>query len=156
MNLDRFESAARSAFSFLERDHGMTFVPDTAQERHAHFWVRYLTYRSAGRSFVQIELDDRDRAFNVLFGPLEGRELPPYPIFMERDDEPVLWFPLWAVLSADGAEPPPFSFAEDARLDADLAAWAAALQTHARRALAGDFADLEELVRRVKREARWG
>ena len=152
MNLDRFEAAAQRAFGFLERDHGLEFHPDTAADRREHWWVRYLTYRDH-RVFVRIELDDRDRAFNVLFGPIQEGRVPPYPIFLERDDEPIDWFPLWAVLRARGSAEPPFSFVEDEGLDAELLAWADALGTHAAAALrTGDFSALDDPVRRVKRE----
>jgi hypothetical protein len=55
------------------------------------------------------------------------------------------------VLRGRGVAEPPFSFAEDQRLDAELETWAAALREHAARALAGDFVDLQEPVRQVKR-----
>lgn len=151
MDLDRFESAARDAFAFLERDHALTFRPDSADDRDRHWWVSYLTY-FGGHAFVRVALDDRDRAFNVLFGPLRHGDLPPYPIFLERDDEPLTWFPLWAVLEARRADVPRFSFAEDGRLDVELTAWTTALREHATDALRGDFDDLEGPVRRVKAE----
>ena len=148
MNLDRFEAAARAAFAFLERDLDFTFEPDTSKERRDHWWVRYLTYRGE-RAFVRVELDSRDRAFNVLFGPLRDGEIPPYPIFMESEQQPILWFPLWAVLQVEDTDQPPFTFAEDGPLDEELRAWADALRKHAASALSGDASDLEEGVRRV-------
>jgi len=151
MNLDRFEQASERAFAFLERDFGLAFAPDSTNERRAHWWVRYLTYRNS-EAFVRLELDDRDRAFNILLGPVLEGELPPYPIFLEREDEPVTWFPLWAILRGRGAAEPPFSFAEDERLDEELDAWADALRSHAALALAGNFVELQEPVRRVKRQ----
>jgi hypothetical protein len=150
-NLDRFEQAAQRAFAFLERDFGLTFEPDSTDEWRKHWWVRYLTYRNDG-AFVRIELDDRDRAFNILVGPVVVGELPPYPIFLEREDEPVTWFPVWAILRGRGEPEPPFSFAQDERLDDELDAWAAALREHARPALRGDFDELREPVRRAKRQ----
>ena len=152
MNLDRFEAAAERVFGFLERDYELTLRPDTAADRGEHWWVRYLTYRNDD-VFVRIELDDRDRAFNVLFGPMREGRIPPYPVVLERDDEPLEWFPLWAVLRARGVPEPPFSFFEDGRLDAELLAWADALRTHAGAALGvGRFDVLDDPVRRVKRE----
>jgi hypothetical protein len=112
--------------------------------------VRYLTYRNAD-AFVRVELDDRDRAFNVQLGPVVDGDLPPYPIFLERADEPITWFPLWAVLRGRGSVEPPFTFAEDQHLDEELDAWAAALREHAACALVGDFDELHEPVRRIKR-----
>lgn len=151
MNADRFEQAAQSAFAFLEDDFGMTVKPESKTERSRHWWGRYVTYVS-DRVFVRIELDNRDRAFNILLGPLVAGDIPPYPIFLERDDEPLTWFPLWAILQSRGVQDPPFSFAEDEQLDDELAAWAAALRDHAGVALSGDFDDLREPVRRVKNQ----
>jgi hypothetical protein len=152
MDLDRFEQAARRAFAFLERDLGLTVEPDSDEDRREHPWVRYLHYRGEA-TFVRLELDDRERVFNILLGPLVDGDLPPYPIVLERDDEPVTWFPLWAILRSRGTAEPPFSFAEDERLDGELDAWAAALREHAGSALRGDFDELHEPVRRVKRLA---
>jgi hypothetical protein len=152
MDLDRFEVAAQQAFEYLERDYGLEFHPDTVAERREHWWVRYLTYQN-DRVFVRVELDDRDRAFNVLFGPVRNGVIPPYPIVLERDDEPIEWFPLWAVLHARDAPEPPFSFVVDERLDAELRAWGRALEAHAADALrSGDFSSLDQPVRRVKRQ----
>lgn len=153
MDPDRFEQAARSAFAFLETDFGMTLKPETKAERRSHWWGRYVTY-VGDRTFVRIELDTRDVAFNILLGPLVDGEIPPYPIFLEREDEPLTWFPLWAILQSRGAPDPPFSFVEDEQLDRELAAWASALREHAAPALAGEFEELRDPVRRVKyREA---
>jgi hypothetical protein len=149
LNADRFEHAVQSAFAFLEDDFGMTVKLESNAERRRHWWGRYVTYVN-DRMFLRVELDNRDRAFNILLGPLVDGEIPPYPIFLERDDEPLTWFPLWAILQSRGVEDPPFSFAEDEQLDAELSAWAAALRDHAAAALAGDFDELREPVRRVK------
>ena len=152
MNLDRFEVAAQHAFGFLERDYHLTYYPDTPAARREHWWVRYLTYRD-GRVFVRLELDDRERVFNILFGPLRDGRMPPYPIVLERTGEPIEWFPLWAVLGARGLPEPPFSFVEDERLEEELLAWADAVDEHAAAALtSGDFSALEEPVRQVTRE----
>ncbi len=151
MNLDRFEEASQRAFEFLEADFGLTFEPDSPDDRRRHCWVRYLTYRNA-QAFVRIELDDRDRAFNIQLGPLVDGDLPPYPIFLERADEPITWFPLWAILRGRGADEPPFTFAEDEHLDQELETWGAALREHAAVALRGEFDDLREPVRRVTRQ----
>jgi hypothetical protein len=153
MNLDRFEAAARDAFAFLEDEYGLVHVPDDPAERTRHWWARHLTYGS-DRAFVRVELDDRDRVFNVLFGPTRSGEIPPYPTFLEREEEPIEWFPLWAVLHARGISAPEFSFAEDDRLDRELAAWADALRAEAGSALLGerDFAELDEPVRQAKLE----
>jgi hypothetical protein len=140
MNLDRFEQAAQRAFGFLETDFGLTFEPDSPDDRRERWWVRYLTYRNDA-AFVRVELDDRDRAFNIQLGPVVDGDLPP-----------VTWFPLWAVLRARGAPEPPFSFADDQRLDDELHAWAASLREQATPALSGDFDELRQPVRRVKRQ----
>ena len=154
MNLDRFEAAAYEAFGFLERAYGLEHSPDTAADRRAHWWVRYLTY-TGGRAFVRVELDDRDRAFNVLFGAVRDGRIPSYPIVRERENEPILWFPLWAVLRARDVPEPPFSFVTDERLDAELRVWADALEAYAGDALrSGDFSALDEPVRRLKSEQR--
>jgi hypothetical protein len=153
MNPDRFEQAAVAAFAFLEDDFEMTLRRDTDAERKKFWWARHVTYVSS-RAFVRIELDTRDRAFNVLLGPLVNGDIPPYPIFLEHEDEPLTWFPLWAILQSRDVPDPPFSFAEDDQLDQELAIWADVLRQHAAAALAGDFDDLEGPVRLVKyREA---
>lgn len=151
MNLDRFEQAAQEAFGFLERDFNMVVHLDTPDERKRHSWVRYVTYCN-DTTFVRTELDNKDRAFNLLTGPLVDGQIPPYPIFLEREEEPVLWLPVWAILEASGVEHPPFSFAEDQRLDQELAAWATALREHASAALRGEFEDLAGAVRQVKEQ----
>ena len=141
MSLDRFEDSARLAFAFLEHDFGCTFLVESEKERRRHWWARYLTYRNDA-TFVRVELDDRDHAFNVLFGPLVDEEIPEYPIFLPASGEDVRWFPLWAVMEARGEDAPPFSW-DDAALDAELQAWANALREHAGPALEGRFAGLE-------------
>ncbi len=151
--LDRFEQAAQEAFGFLERDFNMVLYPDTPDQRKLEPPVRYLNYRN-DTTFVRVELDVKDRSFNVLAGPLVDGRVPPYPIFLEREEEPVLWLPLWAILEAVEVAHPPFSFAEDQRLDRELAAWATALREHATAALRGDFEDLAGAVRRVKQARR--
>ena len=122
-------------------DFGFVFEPDSEADRTDHWWARYLTYRSE-TVFVRVELDDRDSAFNVLVGPLVDGEIPDYPIFLPASAEGVEWFPLWALIELRGAELPPFSF-DEARLNAELQAWAEALRTHAAPALEGDFSTLE-------------
>jgi hypothetical protein len=119
----------------------LAFVKETEAERKRHWWARYLTYRN-DTTFVRVELDDRDRSFNVLFGPLVNGEIPEYPIFLPPAAEAVRWFPLWALLELRGEEAPPFSF-DESHLDAELQAWADALREHAGPAIDGDFSVLE-------------
>jgi hypothetical protein len=146
MDLDRFEQGARRAFAFLEEDVGLTFEAGSS----AHSWTCHLTYRNE-TVFVRVELDNRDRAFNVLVGPIVDGKIPRYPIFPERAGEPLHWFPLWAILRARGVDVPTFSFAEDDRLEEELTAWAGVLREHAGDVLAsGDFSELDAPVRRIK------
>jgi hypothetical protein len=148
MDLECFEQGVRRAFAFLEEDIGLTFESDSS----SHWWTSHLTYRNE-LVFVRVELDNRDRAFNILAGPIVDGGVPRYPIFPERAGEPLHWFPLWAILRARGADVPTFSFAEDDRLEAELAAWAGALREHAGDVLvSGDFGELDAPVRRIKSE----
>jgi hypothetical protein len=151
VDLDRFEEAARRAFAVLEHDFSCEFLPD----RERHWSARYLTYRNE-TTWVEVYLDDRDRAFVVLFGPLVDGEIPEHPIFLPPPDHPLQRFPLWAVMEARADEPPPFTFTEGDRLDSELRAWAEALRKHAGPALRGSFAGLEgtyEVVRANLEEA---
>jgi hypothetical protein len=109
VDLDRFERAAEAAFAFLEHEFGMRLERDS--RRREHWWARNLGYRG-DRAYVRVELDDRDRAFNVLVGPSSG-----------EDEAQRERFPLWAIVRSRGAREPSFSFAEDERLDRELAAW---------------------------------
>jgi hypothetical protein len=142
LNLDQFEDAARIAFAFLEEDFAFAFTRDSEEDRKRHWWVRYLTYRN-NTTFVRVELDDRERVFNVLFGPLDDGQIPEYPIFLPRQARSLTWFPLWAVIEMRNEEAPPFSFAKGERLGYELGAWAEALRRHAEPALRGSFADLD-------------
>ncbi len=78
MNPDRFEQAAEVAFAFLEDDFGMSRKTQSAADRRKHWWGRYVTYTSH-RVFVRIELDNKDRAFNILLGPLVNGTSRPIP-----------------------------------------------------------------------------
>jgi len=75
-------------------------------------------YRDAF-GFVIVALDDRERSFDVVLGPLGVAERP----------DPAAGRSLRELLARAGQDPPPFSFDSD-RLEADLEQWAEALRRH--------------------------
>ena len=134
VDCDGFESATKQAFAALEAEHG--FDVQTTRQGAGRCSV---TYRSTA-SWVRISLDvQRDRYFQVEFGPLVNAEVPGALVFLPPEGEPLSHYPLWAVMRLNDAEPPPFSFADGSVLDAELKVWADALESHGGDALRGDF-----------------
>jgi hypothetical protein len=136
VDCDRFESATKRAFVALGTEHG--FDVQATRQGPGRCAV---TYRGA-TSWVRISLDvQRDRYFQVEFGPLVGAEVLGALVFLPPEGEPLSHYPLWAVMRLHNVELPPFSFADGSVLDAELNAWADALESHAGDALHGDFSD---------------
>jgi hypothetical protein len=75
---------------------------------------------------VIVALDERERSFDIVLGPLDGAERP----------DPAAGRSLRDLLSAANEDAPPFSFDPDG-LEADLEPWAEALRRHAAGPLSG-------------------
>ncbi len=111
MRIEEFEKASREVFAFLERDFGFRLL----SAESGGPGLCHLTYAN-DVAFVRLKTDvASDRHFNLLVGPLVRGSIPPEPLFLEREDEPLTWYPLWAIMRVRGADEPRFSGAIAAR-----------------------------------------
>src|SRR5215210_3999232 len=92
--VDRFIELGPAAFRFLEREQGYALEIPTGFR-----WQPQLVYRDAS-DFVIVALDDRERSFDVVLGPLGVAERP----------DPAAGRSLRELLASAGEDPPPFSF----------------------------------------------
>jgi hypothetical protein len=139
--LDEFELAVDQTFAQTATELGLAKDPGSTRQLSHSISLTYL----GSKVFVVFELDQRDKLFNVVIGPLVNGRVPPRPLFLPKRDEALTWYPLWALLRLRDEPLPPFTFAHRPDLDGELRSWVAALREQAGTLVNGDFSGFDDI-----------